>query len=151
MTRQSAGWIVLRVCIGVFFICEGIGKLRWFTDASILAARLGEWAQAAPPGSIAAMYLERVALPYTSIWARLVPLGELVSGVALVAGFRISVFALIAFFMAMNFHVGSGALFKYSFLTNGYGLPVVGSTLALALGGATAPRIKKLKVKPERA
>jgi hypothetical protein len=37
--------------------------------------------------------------------------------------------------MVLNIHIASGALFKYSFLTNGYGLPVLGSTLALAIGG----------------
>jgi hypothetical protein len=52
-------------------------------------------------------------------------------------------FALVAFLMALNFHVASGALFKYSFLTNGYGLPVLGSTLALVFGGGTAPRVKR--------
>ena len=49
------------------------------------------------------------------------PLGEIVSGIALVAGFWTPLFAFLAFFMALNFHVASGALFKYSFLTNGYG------------------------------
>jgi hypothetical protein len=48
--------------------------------------------------------------------------------------------------MALNFHVASGALFQYSFLTNGYGLPVLGSTLALALAGSRKGT-KKLKVK----
>jgi hypothetical protein len=37
--------------------------------------------------------------------------------------------------MALNFQIASGAVFRYSFLTSGYGLPVLGSTLALALGG----------------
>ena len=65
------------------------------------------------------------------------PLGEIVSGLALVAGFWTPLFAFIAFFMALNFHIASGALFKYSFLTNGYGLPVLGSTLALAAVGGS--------------
>jgi len=39
----------------------------------------------------------------------------------------------------MNIHVASGMLFKFAFLTNGYGLPVVGSTLGLALGGIRLP------------
>ena len=68
--------------------------------------------------------------------ARLVPLGELSAGVALIVGFWTPLFALIAFFMALNFQIASGALFRYSFLTSGYGLPVLGSTLALALAGS---------------
>ena len=41
-------------------------------------------------------------------------------------GFWTPVFAFVAFFMVLNFSVASGLIFKYSFLTNGYGLPVLG-------------------------
>jgi uncharacterized membrane protein YphA (DoxX/SURF4 family) len=137
--RQGTGLALLRVCIGIFFIFEGIGKIRWFTDTSLLAAQLRGWAQAMPAGSWSHAYLERLAMPYSSIFARLVPLGEITSGVALVAGFWTPFFALVAFFMALNFQFGSGALFKYGFFTSGYGLPVLGSTLALAFGGVRLP------------
>jgi hypothetical protein len=52
--------------------------------------------------------------------------------------------------MALNFQIASGALFKYSFLTSGYGLPVLGSTLALALAGTGQARIKKSKPKTDK-
>lgn len=133
--RQNLGLTVLRVCIGVFFIFEGLGKIRWFGDPSILAARLADWSHTAPPGSISAWYLQRVADPGIAIYARLVPLGELISGIALVVGFWTPLFAFIAFFMALNFQIAGNMLFKYAFLTSGYGLPVLGSTLALAIGG----------------
>ena len=61
------------------------------------------------------------------------------SGLALVLGFWTPLFAFVAFFMALNFQIASGALFKYSFLTSGYGLPVLGATLALAIGGVRLP------------
>ena len=41
--------------------------------------------------------------------------------------------------MALNFQFASGALLKYSFLTSGYGLPVLGTTLGLAIGGVRLP------------
>jgi uncharacterized membrane protein YphA (DoxX/SURF4 family) len=137
--RQATGLTILRICIGVFFIFEGLGKIGWLTDSSILAERLTEWSASAAGGSIPAWYLHRIALPGVTSFARLVPLGELISGLALVAGFWTPLFALIAFFMALNFQIASGAVFKYSFLTSGYGLPVLGSTLALALGGTRLP------------
>jgi uncharacterized membrane protein YphA (DoxX/SURF4 family) len=137
--RQGTGLATLRICIGIFFLFEGIGKIGWFTNPSLLAGQLSGWAQAVPPGSWSHAYLQRVALPYASTFARLVPLGELVSGAALIAGFWTPVFALIAFFMALNFQFASGALFKYTILTSGYGLPVFGSTLALAIGGIRLP------------
>ena len=137
--RQGTGLAILRVCIGVFFVFESFLKIRWLTDPSILAGQFTTFSSAAAPGSIAAWYLHRIALPGVAVFARLVPLGEFVTGVALVLGFWTPLFAFIGFFMALNFQIASGALFRYSFLTSGYGLPVLGSTLALTLGGVRLP------------
>ena len=143
--RQRTGLALLRVCIGIFFLFEGIGKIRWFTDPSLLAGQLAGWAQAVPAASWSHAYLERIALPYSAAFARLVPLGEITSGLALIAGVWTPLFAFVAFVMALNFQFASGALFKYSFLTNGYGLPVLGGTLALALAGSRKSKKPKLK------
>ena len=137
--RQGAGLSILRICIGVFFLFEGVGKISWFTNTSLLANQLAGWAQSVPAGSWSHMYLERVAMPYSTIFARLVPLGEIASGAAMLAGFWTPLFAFVAFFMALNFQVASGALVKYSALTSGYALPVLGATLALAIGGVRLP------------
>ena len=135
LDRQGTGLALLRIMIGVFFVFEGVGKLRWFTDTSILAARFADWNQATNAGSVSAWYLSHIAVPGTAIFARLVPLGEIFGGLALVIGLWTPVVAFLAFFMVLNIHIASGALFKYSFLTNGFGLPVLGSTLALTIGG----------------
>jgi uncharacterized membrane protein YphA (DoxX/SURF4 family) len=135
LDRQGTGLATLRILIGVFFVFEGISKVRWFTDASILAGRFADWHQAAAAGSASAWYLSHIAVPGTAIFARLVPLGELLGGLALVVGLWTPLVAFLAFFMVLNIHIASGALFAFSFLTNGYGLPVLGSTLALAIGG----------------
>ena len=145
--RPRAALTLLRICIGIFFVFEGIGKIGWLTNSSILAGQLSEWSQSAASGSIAQMYLQRVAVPGVVWFARLVPLGELSCGAAMLANFATPFFAFIAFFMALNFQIASGAVFKYSFLISGYGLPVLGSTLALALAGPTNPKMKKLKPK----
>ncbi len=87
MDRQGAGLAIIRMSIGVFFIFEGLGKWRWLTDSSILANQLAGWQHAVAPGSPSAVYLERVAIPFVGVFARLVPLAELCSGIALVVGF----------------------------------------------------------------
>ena len=133
--RQGIGLTILRLSTGVFFLFEGIGKIRWLTDSSLLAGRFAGWSQAAEPGSISFWYLERIAVPGLAVFARLVPLGEVCAGAALVVGFWTPVSAFVAFFMALNFQVASGALFQYGSLTSGYTLPVLGATLALAVGG----------------
>jgi uncharacterized membrane protein YphA (DoxX/SURF4 family) len=137
LDRTRAGLTILRVCLGLFFVFEGIGKLRWLGDTTILSGQLTSWAQSVSSGSISHWYLNRIAQPGVVYFARLVPIGELASGAALLAGFWTPIFAFIAFFMALNFQLASGALFKYSFLTSGYGLPVLGGTLALTLAGGS--------------
>jgi uncharacterized membrane protein YphA (DoxX/SURF4 family) len=137
--RQGTGLAILRVFIGVFFLFEGIGKYRWMANSSLLTGQLSGWMQTAAPGSMQHQYLDRFAIPYAMIFARLVPLGEILSGLALIVGFWTPIVAFVAFLMALNFAFASGALFKYSFLSNGYGLPVLGSTLALMFGGIRLP------------
>lgn len=139
MNKQGTGLVIIRVCLGVFFLFEGIGKLGWFMDAGILSGRLAGWHAEAAAGSLSRWYLEHVAMQGTAIFARLVPLGELATGVALITGVWTRTAALLAFLMVLNIHVASGALFKYAFLTNGYGLPVLAATLGLAVGGVRLP------------
>ena len=135
LDRQGTGLSILRILMGVFFLFEGASKFRWFVDASILASQLGGWHQSAAPGSFVATYLERFAIPGVQIFARLVPIGEFSCGLALILGVWTPLFASVLFLMALNFQFASGNLLKYAFLTSGYGLPVLGSTLALAIGG----------------
>jgi len=141
--RQRAALAILRVCIGLFFIFEGLSKIGWFGDPSILGGQLNGWLASAPPASLSHTYLQRFAIPGVAVFARLVPLGEMMSGLAMALGAWPRAFALVAFFMALNFHVASGAIFKYSFLTNGYGLPVLGSTLAIAFAAPSRIRQRK--------
>jgi uncharacterized membrane protein YphA (DoxX/SURF4 family) len=137
--RHGVGLATLRIFIGLFFLFEGVNKLRWFVDTSLLAGQFDAWLRTLAPGSLGARYLMRFAIPHTALFARLVPLGELSSGLAMLFGFWTPGFAFIAFFMVLNFHIASGVIFRYSFLTNGYGLPVLGATLALAIGGVRLP------------
>lgn len=139
MNKQGVGLTIIRVCLGVFFLFEGIGKASWLLNAGILNDRLAGWLAEAAVGSASRWYLEHVAMHGTAVFARLVPLGELAAGIALIAGVWTRTAALLAFLMVLNFHVASGALFKYAFLTNGYGLPVLGATLGLAVGGLRLP------------
>jgi len=134
---SAAGLRALSVVMGVFLFFMGIDKLSWLTDAGVLAGRFQEWLETAPPAS--RWYLETLAIPGAPVFARLVPLAEMVAGAALLCGYLVRVAAALAFFMVLNFHFASDVLFHYSYLTNGYGLPVLGSLMALAIGGARLP------------
>ncbi len=134
---QGRGLAVLRIALGIFFIFEAIGKSSWLMDSAPLVKQLTGWLQTAGPMNH--WYLETVCIPGAAVFARVVLLGEASASVALVLGAYTRVAALLAMVMVLNFHFASGALFKYSFLTNGYGLPVVGGLLALAIGGGSLP------------
>lgn len=134
---QARGLAVLRVLLGAFFVFEALGKRAWLLDTAPLNSMLHNWLQDAGPTS--RWYLETVCLPGVAVFARVVPLGEAAAGLALLTGTYTRLAAFMALLMVLNFHVASGAIFKYAFLTNGFGLPVLGGLLALALGGVGLP------------
>jgi uncharacterized membrane protein YphA (DoxX/SURF4 family) len=130
------GLAILRILLGVFFLFQGISKIRWLIDSRPLGAQLAQFMSTATP--LNRWYLERL-LPGLPVFARLVVFGELLTGLALMTGFWTRMVAGLALLMVLNFHVAGGTLFQYAFLTNGYGLPVLGSLLALAIGGGRLP------------
>jgi uncharacterized membrane protein YphA (DoxX/SURF4 family) len=136
-STQGTGLTALRLFLGVFFLFEGIGKLGWLLDASPLTAQLTGYLASANNWS--RWYLETVCIPGAPVFARLVLFGELATGIALISGAYARVAAAVAFLMVLNIHFASGALFQYRFLTNGYGLPVLGGLLALAIGAVNLP------------
>jgi uncharacterized membrane protein YphA (DoxX/SURF4 family) len=131
------GLVIVRIALGCFLLFEGIGKLSWFTDASRLLQSLNGWLDKAPAAS--RWYLEHVAIPGAPLFARVVPLGELLAAAALLLGVRTRLAAVLALLMVLSFHFASGALFRYDFLTNGYGLPVVGGLAGLAIHRGRLP------------
>jgi uncharacterized membrane protein YphA (DoxX/SURF4 family) len=132
----ATGLRVLAIFLGVFLIFEGLGKLAWLGNSGLLGEQLQGWLKSATPGN--RWYLE-ILMPGIPLFARLVVFGELAAGTALVMGFWTRLAAFVAFLMVLNFHFASGRLFAYAFLTNGYGLPVLGGLLALAIGGVRLP------------
>ena len=138
MKAEAAGLRVLSVLMGVFLIFMGLDKLGWFTDGgAFLMARLTEWRDTARPAI--RWYLETFAIPGAAVFSKLVPLGELATGTALLLGFRVQVAAAVALLMVLNFHFASDILFRYSYLINGYGPPILGGLLALVIGGRRLP------------
>ena len=127
----------LSVMMGVFLLFMSLGKRAWLTDDGVLLAELERWQGMTSAASL--WYLETVAIPGAPLFARLVPMGELAAGTALVLGYRVQLAAAIALLMIVNFHFASGIMFTYGYLTNGYGLPVLGGLFALAAGGAGLP------------
>jgi uncharacterized membrane protein YphA (DoxX/SURF4 family) len=133
----AIGFRVLALLVGIYLVFNGVQKIAWFTDSSILAEQLNAWAQNAAPGT--RWYIETVARPGVPLFARIVPLIELSTGAALILGFWTRLAAALAFLMVVNLHFARGFFYEWSFLTDAAGLPVLGSLLALALGGSRLP------------
>ncbi len=136
-SAQGRALAVLRILIGVFLIAEGAAKIGWLLDADPLSERLASYLRDGVPA--ARWYLRTVAIPGVELFARLVVIGEVGAGIALVLGVSTRLVATLALLMVINFHVASSAIFRPSFLSSGYGLPVVGALLALVMGGKGLP------------
>lgn len=126
---------ILSVALGVFLIFMALDKIEWLSDSTMLTRRLQEWRGMVRP--LARWYLDTVAIPGAPVFARVVVLAELASGTALILGVKIRLAAALAFLMVLNFHLASDLVFRYSYLINAYGLPILGGLLALAVGGGT--------------
>ena len=136
-SASANGLRLLSVVVGIFMISMGYGKLDGAGDSSLLESELRNFWGPAP--AISKLYIDWFAMPLHPVLARLVLLGELTTGLALVAGYRLRLAALGALFMILNFHFAMGLLFSSAYLTNGYALPVVGGLTALAVGARQLP------------
>lgn|SRR5688572_22364639 len=128
---------ILSVALGVFLIFMALDKIEWLSDSTMLTRRLQEWRGTVRP--LARWYLDTIAIPGAPVFARVVVLAELASGTALILGVKIRLAAALAFLMVLNFHLASDLVFRYSYLINAYGLPILGGLLALAVGGTRLP------------
>ena len=137
--RRGTGLTLIRILLGAFFIAQSILKVRWLLRSAVLGAQLTAWLGESSPGSISAVYLQRLAIPGVAVFSRLVPIGEFVCGVALLFGFATPLFAFVAFFMVLNYQIASGALFQPLFIADRAALPVLAATLGLSWGGVKLP------------
>ena len=133
----AKGFRILASALGVFFIAVGVGTLAWLTDSDPLSQHFDDWLDRATPA--ARWYIDTLALPGVPLFARLVPLVSLATGAALIAGFWTRLAASLAFVLVLNFHFVAGSFTQLEFLRDGTGLPLLGSLLALAIGGTRLP------------
>jgi len=119
--------------LGIFFLFEGLEKIAWLANPSLLVTdSLQNWAKTGVP--ISRWYVETICIPGAPVFARLVFLGEVATGFALITGYWTRIAASVAFLMVLNIHFAHSTIFRFGFLSQGDGLPVLGGLLALAIG-----------------
>ena len=133
---QAVGLLVIRVTVGVYLFFVGFSKAAWLLDSTPWANQLSQWLTDATP--ISRWYLDRI-MPGAPIFARVIPLAEMIGGLALAVGFWTRLAALLCLVMVLNVQLAAAAMFKYSYLADGAGLPLVGALLGLMIGGAKLP------------
>ena len=129
---QTFALALLRVCLGVFMFFFGFEKVPWLMDATPLSTQLASWLVDATPAS--RWYLERI-IPGAPVFARVVPLGAMVSGIALTLGFWTRNAAALSLVVVLSLQLGAGSMFRLAYLMDAGGLPVVGGLLAVMIGG----------------
>ena len=139
---QAAALVVLRVLLGVFMIFFGLDKASWLLDATPLSTQLSSWLLEAPPAS--RWYLERI-IPGAPVFARAVPLGAMLGGVALALGIWTRIAAAMSLVVVLSLQLGAGSMFRYAYLMDASGLPLVGGLLALIIGGDRETLKRKTK------
>jgi|HubBroStandDraft_6_1064221.scaffolds.fasta_scaffold852143_2 uncharacterized membrane protein YphA (DoxX/SURF4 family) len=132
----AGGLMIVRVTAGIYLFFVGLHKISWLLDSTPLVNQLSSWLSESTP--INRWYLERL-MPGTPLFARLVPLGEMLGGLALLAGFWTRMAAGCAFLMVLNFQLAQGVMFHYAYLTDATGLPYIGALLGLTIGGGRLP------------
>ena len=128
---------ILSIVMGVFLVSMSLSKIGWLTDSAPLVRTLQGWRGDAQPFVL--WYLDVIAIPGASVFARVVMLAELTAGAALIVGVRVRLIAALTLLMVVHFHVASDVIFHYDYLYNGYGLPVLGGLGALSLSGTRLP------------
>jgi uncharacterized membrane protein YphA (DoxX/SURF4 family) len=129
---QAAAFVLLRIAIGVFMFFFGLAKASWLLDATPFAAQLSTSLVDAPPAS--RWYLERI-IPGAPVFARVIPLAAMLGGLALTAGVWARIAAAVSLVVVLNLQLAAGSMFRFAYLTDASGLPLVGSLLALIIGG----------------
>ena len=127
-----AAFVALRMSIGVFMFFFGLEKAAWVMDATAITRQLGAWSAEAP--AISRWYLERI-IPGAPLFARMVPIGSMSAGIALTLGLWTRMAASVALVMVLSLQLAEGAMFRYAYLADATGLPLVGGLLALVIAG----------------
>lgn len=122
---------VVTLGVGLFFLFMSLNKIDWVTNPDLLAQRFERWLPNA--AWYAQPYLRFVAIPGVGAFARLVPLGEFCTAVAMLTGVYTRFAAVTALFMIMNFHVATSSFSSWDFVRDGTGPPLFAALIAIAL------------------
>ena len=128
---------MLRIYTGVFFMWNGLGKLRRDNFAESMEGFLG--AQADRSFEFYRPFIETMVIPNKEIFASLVSWGEFAVGIAMILGLATRYAAVVGAILVLNFWFAKGAGFF-----DGTNHDVVWLMIFIVLGMVPAGRIAGL-------
>jgi uncharacterized membrane protein YphA (DoxX/SURF4 family) len=140
---QTAALVLLRLCVGVFMFFFGLDKAHWLLDATPLATQLSSWLTDAPAAS--RWYLDRI-IPGAPVFARAVPIAAMAGGIALAVGFWTRIAAAVSLVVILSLQLAAGSMFRFAYLTDASGLPLIGALLAVIIGGERTTQKRRPKI-----
>ncbi|MDO8561862.1 MAG: DoxX family membrane protein [bacterium] len=120
-SKSALLWLVVRAYLGYEWVMAGLGKIQnpaWVGDSAGAALQgfiNGAVAKTACAPSVPvaschpdvqmwyAAFLENVVLQHTALWSNMIAFGEVLVGVALIAGIFVGIAAFFGVFMNLNF------------------------------------------------
>ncbi len=135
-TRTNIQILLLRLALGGLFLHLGIEKINegWVTSDKDLLDSLFNYHQRA--GATQLVYLDKVAVPYAYLWAKLIAIGETAIGVSLILGLLTRFTCVVGIIMVLNFHAANGNLFSLTFFGTAWGALIVVSFIVLLIAKA---------------
>jgi uncharacterized membrane protein YphA (DoxX/SURF4 family) len=133
---QAVALVIIRIAAGIAIFFFGFHRAGWLIDAAPLTAQLSAWL---PTANVASRwYLERV-LPGAPVFARLIPAGAMLGGIALVLGCWTRMAAGLCLLVVLSVEVAEGSIFRYAFLAETGRLTLAAVLLGLMIGGGRLP------------
>ena len=128
---------IVTLGLGIFFLAMSYNKLAWFGEPSQLTQRLERWLPDAAP--YARVYLQALAIPGAELFARIVPIAELLTALSMLTGLYMRIAAAAALFMILNFHTATSSFSSADFLGDATGPPMFAALIAVIVAGRGLP------------
>jgi uncharacterized membrane protein YphA (DoxX/SURF4 family) len=136
MKLQKIQIILIRLALAGLFLNLGIGKINqgWLHNALPLTEELQNSQKHATGYQLS--YLTNVAIPYASVWSKLIAAGEASIGLSLLLGLLVRLSSAMGIFMVLNLHAGTGNLFSWNFFGSPSAALLIAALIVVMLAGA---------------
>ncbi len=136
MKPSAIQLFIIRLALGALMLHGGFEKYQegWLRDAAPLRSSLESMQQHASGYQL--QYLDSVAIPYASLWSKLICMGELALGISLLLGCLVRFSTLVGMLYVLNLYAANGMLYSLKFFASPWAALLFSALLALFLARA---------------